>query len=76
MKEKVTQNDRLDYLLDAFKEDSKEYRNLKIPNDLEEKNIFHTTAGLDHNNTLTHKAGVVATASHSDNKTQCDILMT
>ena len=45
-------------------------------NDLEEKNIFHTTAGLDHNNTLTHKAGVVATANHSDNKTRCDIFMT
>lgn len=40
MKEKVTQNDRLDYLLDAFKEDSKEYRNLKIPNDLEEKRVL------------------------------------
>ena len=33
----MTQNERLDYLVEAFIEDSKEYGDLRIPNDPEEK---------------------------------------
>ena len=43
---------------------------------LEEKNIFFIPQLVLATIILTHKAGVVATASHSDNKTWCDILMT
>ena len=33
----MTQSERLDYLVEAFIEDSKEYGDLRIPNDPEEK---------------------------------------
>lgn len=33
----MNQNERLDYLIEAFKEDSGEYKNLKVPVDIEEK---------------------------------------
>ena len=33
----MNQNERLDFLIDAFKEDSLEYKNLKVPDDMEGK---------------------------------------
>ena len=37
MSELKKQNDRLDYLLESFKADSKNYKDTKIPNDEDEK---------------------------------------
>ena len=30
----MNQNERLEFLIDAFKEDSLEYKNLKVPDDM------------------------------------------
>ena len=37
MKEKITQKQRLDYLVEEFKTDSDEYKDLQVPDDMGEK---------------------------------------
>lgn len=38
--EKMTQKERLDYLVEEFKADSVQYRDLETPADTEGKNVF------------------------------------
>ena len=40
MNEKMTQNQRLDYLVEEFKTDSVQYKDLETPKDTEENDAF------------------------------------
>ena len=40
MSKKITQEQRLDYLVEEFKADSGEYKDLKIPKDLSDCHIY------------------------------------